>query len=240
MNNTMSLWSAIACIFAFLVWEHNYSNNTKIIIANVSKTGVESIQKPQYVIDCKKIYDTRYCKAEYLVIPAYKKEKVQIKKTTKIKNNHFDKLAAQKQLESIIIEKENFSAKAYPDGCLVKVRTGHKCPQGKARYSIGYGTIAKSRNEIISKSEGLRRKQEHLKNEVYKYIPENVKDTATYIALADVGYNAGYGAIRDCVNKDGSLNIQHYQRWVNSNGKKSNGLERRRKDLLIFTLGNSI
>lgn len=125
------------------------------------------------------------------------------------------------EVVEIIKEWEGFKSTAYWDG---------------NRYSIGYGTREKTPGEIISEEEATARLKDHLETWVFPAIPENVSHEV-FVALADIGYNAGHRAIRDCVNEDGSLNIENYQKWVKANGGKSNGLERRRTAMLIYVLG---
>lgn len=116
---------------------------------------------------------------------------------------------------------EGFRSTAYWDG---------------GRYSIGYGTREKTPGEVISEEEATARLKEHLETWVFPAIPENVSPEV-FVALADIGYNAGHRAIRDCVNKDGSLNVENYQKWVKANGGKSHGLVRRRTAMVIYVLG---
>ena len=125
------------------------------------------------------------------------------------------------EVVEIIKEWEGFKSTAYWDG---------------NRYSIGYGTREKTPGEIISEEEATARLKDHLETWVFPAIPENVSPEV-FIALADIGYNAGHRAIRDCVNEDGSLNVENYQKWVKANGGKSNGLERRRTSMVIYVLG---
>lgn len=116
---------------------------------------------------------------------------------------------------------EGFRSTAYWDG---------------SRYSIGYGTREETRGETISEEEATARLKEHLETWVFPAIPENVSPEV-FVALADIGYNAGHRAIRDCVNEDGSLNVENYQKWVKANGGKSHGLVRRRTAMVIYVLG---
>ena len=125
------------------------------------------------------------------------------------------------EVVEIIKEWEGFKSTAYWDG---------------NRYSIGYGTRDKTPGEIISEAEATARLTDHLETWVFPAIPENVSPEV-FIALADIGYNAGHRAIRDCVNEDGSLNVENYQKWVKANGGKSNGLKRRRTSMVIYVLG---
>lgn len=125
------------------------------------------------------------------------------------------------EVVEVIKEWEGFKSTAYWDG---------------NRYSIGYGTREKTPGEIISEEEATARLKDHLETWVFPAIPENVSPEV-FIALADIGYNAGHRAIRDCVNEDGSLNVENYQKWVKANGGKSNGLERRRTSMVIYVLG---
>lgn len=125
------------------------------------------------------------------------------------------------EVVEVIKEWEGFKPTAYWDG---------------NRYSIGYGTREKTPGEIISEEEATARLVDHLETWVFPAIPENVSPEV-FVALADIGYNAGQRAIRDCVNEDGSLNVKNYQKWVKANGGKSNGLERRRTSMVIYVLG---
>lgn len=127
----------------------------------------------------------------------------------------------QREVVEVIKEWEGFKPTAYWDG---------------NRYSIGYGTREKTPGEIISEEEATARLKDHLETWVFPAIPENVSPEV-FVALADIGYNAGHRAIRDCVNEDGSLNVENYQKWVKANGGKSNGLERRRTSMVIYVLG---
>ena len=120
----------------FITMDVKYENDTLKSAENINK------------IDCKKVYDARFCKPEYITVPPYKKHNVETKKTPG-KFSLFKKKSSKETLwkenKDIIIgmikEHEEFRAKGYPDGCLEKVKVGHKCPVNKVRYSIGYGTI---------------------------------------------------------------------------------------------------
>lgn len=127
----------------------------------------------------------------------------------------------RREVVELIKEWEGFKPTAYWDG---------------NRYSIGYGTREKTPGEIISEEEATARLKDHLETWVFPAIPENVSPEV-FVALADIGYNAGHRAIRDSVNEDGSLNVKNYQKWVKANGGKSNGLERRRTSMVIYVLG---
>ena len=127
----------------------------------------------------------------------------------------------RREVVEVIKEWEGFKPTAYWDG---------------NRYSIGYGTREKTPGEIISEEEATARLKDHLETWVFPAIPENVSPEV-FVALADIGYNAGHRAIRDCVNEDGSLNVKNYQKWVKANGGKSNGLERRHTSMVIYVLG---
>lgn len=174
----------------------------------VSDDNFQAIQK----MNCQEMYGATACEEDFLIVPPYE------------------------DIENIIIgiikEHEKFSSQGYRDGCLKK-KNG-TCVE--YRYSIGYGTKEKTPGETISEEEASVRLSKHLKDHVFPYIPKNVTDKGVYIALADLGYNAGPRAIRECVNFDGTLNVEEYQKWTKANGKSNEGLERRRKGTLIYAL----
>lgn len=174
----------------------------------VSDDNFQSIQK----MNCQEMYGHAACEEDFLIVPPYEDIEVVI--------------------VGIIKEHEKFSSQAYRDGCLK--RKNGVCV--KYRYSIGYGTKEKTPGETISEEEASVRLLKHLKDHVFPYIPDNVTNKGVYIALADLGYNAGPRAIRECVNFDGTLNVEEYQKWTKANGKSNEGLERRRKGTLIYAL----
>lgn len=167
--------------------------------------------------------------------PAVKKS---VAKKAPVKVVKFDKKEAQKEVLNSLVDIEGFRAKAYRDGCLVSVPKGAKCPRGKERYSNGYGTLAKSKNESITKQEALVRKSQHLEKNCYKFIPDSVHTKSDYVLLSEICYNAGLTTMKSVMNIDGSVNYDKYQNVIYSNGKVNAGLEARRKTFMIYALVN--
>lgn len=206
----LSLGCAIFCVF----WIHVYEQNTMKLeerLENIEYLSQDTFQNVQK-INCQAMYGAEACEDDFLTVPPYED--------------------VEKVIIEVIKEHEKFTSQAYRDGC--ELRRNGKCL--RHRYSIGYGTREKTPGEVISEEEATVRLKEHLRVHVLPYIPSNVTDRGTYIALADLGYNAGPRAIKDCVNFDGTLNVESYQKWVKANGRKNPGLEQRRKGTLIYAL----
>lgn len=207
-------WVSLGVAIVCAIWLRSYELETKRLEERLETVEIQSEDTFQNVqkINCQTMYDPASCEEDFLTVPPYED--------------------VERVIIEVIKEHEKFSSQAYRDGC--EVRRKGKCV--KYRYSIGYGTREKTPGEIISEKEASVRLKEHLRAHVLPYIPSNVTDRGTYIALADLGYNAGPRAIRDCVNFDGSLNVESYQKWVKANGRKNPGLEQRRKGTLIYAL----
>lgn len=214
------IWTGVAIItmlIGFFIWEHNYEKNTLNMserletVEGVADSAFQNVQK----LNCFEMYGDDCEEIDYLVVPPYKGD------------NWVEERAVE-----VIKSHESFSASEYPDECLWRDWDG-KCGQYQMR--IGYGTKIRIPGEVITEEEATLRLKEHLRSEVIPYIPDNVTDKGVKIALMDIGYNAGPSAIRDCVNIDGSLNIENYQKWTRA-GKDKDVLERRRRSTLIYVL----
>lgn len=84
--------------------------------------------------------------------------------------------------------RESFSPKAYRDGTL---------PDGRPRYSIGYGTLASGPDDTISRADAEKRLVQET-SKVDDWIRKNVKvpiTQAQHDALNSFGYNLGTGAL---------------------------------------------
>lgn len=126
-----------------------------------------------------------------------------------------------------IKSKEGFHSKAYRDGCLIKAK---KCPKGKERYSIGYGTLAESKTEEITKKEAEIRLYNHIKKVIWPKM-KNVNFTSEeqYYASIDFAYNVGHNAFANkIVDDEGYVDCAKMTEYVYFNGKENEGLKARR------------
>ena len=136
-------------------------------------------------------YRITYPENEYLKVPDkpinYWKESN--KPTKKISYQ-----ANMKAIEDYIKSKEGFHATPYRDGCLIKAKT---CPKSKYRYSNGYGTVAKTKYEKISKDEAEKRLKDHIQKTIWPKI-KNVKFASIhqFYASIDFAYNIGHDKLR--------------------------------------------
>ena len=175
---------------------------------------------------------------------------VQAKKVTKAPTHYVDKKTTKKKpvattqkkqvtigadlntVVEYIKEKEKFNAKAYRDGCLVKAK---RCPRGKERYSVGYGTLAKSRTEVVTKAEAERRLTVHIKQTIYpKLQGVRFKSVSQMHASIDFAYNAGHNAFaNNIVTSTKEVDCVKMTEYVNFNGRENEGLKRRRFENFI-------
>lgn len=208
--NTLIFLFALCFIVIHL---YHYENKTIELERRMESVEIQSSETFQNVqkLNCQAMYGDE-CDEDFINVPPYEN--------------------VEEIIVGIIKEHEKFSEKGYKDGC-IKRKAG-VCI--KYRKSIGYGTREKTPGEIISEEEATERLKEHLRTNVFPKIPENVTDKGTFIALADLGYNAGYRAMKDCINFDGTLNVENYQKWTRFDGKRNYGLEKRRKNVLIYVL----
>lgn len=204
--NAICMFCILGCIY---IQKMEFSNIEKRL-SNSESLSVDNFKNIEK-IKCQHRYGSKNCD-NVIDVPDYSK--------------------IEKVIIETIKEYEKFSNIGYKDGC--DSYFNNKCV--KHRYSIGYGTREKIRGEIITEEEALIRLKQHLKTEVYPYIPKNVSPHV-FIALADLGYNAGARAIKDCVNFNGTLNYENYQKWIKCNGKRCPGLEKRRRNMVLYVLG---
>lgn len=137
-----------------------------------------------------------------------------------------------------IKEKEKFKSKAYRDGCLVKVQKGKECPTSKVRYSVGYGTLAKSRTETITQIEAERRLTAHIKQTIYpKLVGVKFKSVAQMHASIDFAYNAGQNAFaNNVVTSNKEVDCVKMTEYIVFEGKENEGLRRRRFENFVQCL----
>tara|TARA_R110002020_G_scaffold136961_1_gene305635 strand:- start:513 stop:1232 length:720 start_codon:yes stop_codon:yes gene_type:complete len=136
-----------------------------------------------------------------------------------------------KNVEDFIADLEKFRANAYPDA---------------GRLSIGYGTLASSKNEVITEEEARKRLKKGIteaKNVVLKANKKHQYDfTSNQIdALTSFTYNAGQGNFNKLI--DGGLRgieeiADSIELYNKAEGKVLEGLvDRRKKEYSLFTLG---
>ena len=238
-------------IFGFILI-HNIEKQNKImnnILTLENYKPVETIEQKEEIIYEKKIIYTENPQ-DVLIIPSksevskviskyYEKysDKKIIKKVKKINHNIY-----KANIDTVVehIQKtENFKSHAYRDGCLVKAK---KCPENKKRYSIGYGTLAKSKHEKITKEEANKRLHEHIKKVIYPKI-KNVKFTSKYqmYSAIDFAYNVGQNAlVSNIINDNNEIECHKMTQYVYFQNKYNDGLAKRRYENLIMCLSEGV
>lgn len=173
-------------------------------------------------------YRITYPEYEYLTVPDkpidYWKE---YNKPTKNISYH----ANMKVIEDYIKSKEGFHTTPYRDGCLIKAKT---CPKSKYRYSNGYGTVAKSKHEKITKVEAEKRLRNHISKTIMpalKNVEFETKDQL--LASIDFSYNIGHNAFKRKIVKNNKVDCAKMTEYTVFNGKENEGLKRRRFDNFI-------
>lgn len=224
MKNFIIYFLMIVFAAFFLIWERNYEKNTLAINNRIDKieTKLDTVYEYAKFNDYRITYPQE---DEYLIVPEkpidyWKDEDFKIKSETFYKGNI-------NVIVDYIKEKEGFHSKAYRDGCLIKAK---KCPPSKYRYSIGYGTLAKSKNEKITKQEAEKRLIIHIKQTIWPKM-KNVKfeSLAQYYASVDFAYNVGHNAFaNNIVQDDGYVDCAKMTEYVYFNGKENKGLKSRR------------
>ena len=134
-------------------------------------------------------------------------------------------------IEDFIADIEKFRAKAYPDA---------------GRLSIGYGTKASSKDEVITEEEARKRLKISLSEAIGVVNRANNKHNYGFLphqmdALASFTYNAGQGNFSKLIDK-GNRGIEEIadsiELYNQSEGKVLQGLiDRRKKEYDLFTLG---
>jgi GH24 family phage-related lysozyme (muramidase) len=128
--------------------------------------------------------------------------------------------------QQFIIGKEGWNPRAYKDG---------------AQWSIGYGTKAKSPDEVIDRDEGLRRLQAET-GPLSDWINSNVTTPLTqqqHDSLVSFGYNTGaLGKLKGDLNSGDFQKVaDRMQTWNRAGGAVSPGLTGRRWDEGVMLLG---
>jgi len=138
---------------------------------------------------------------------------------------------ASEQLIEFLKQAEGFQARAYKDS---------------DHYSIGYGTRASYKDEVIDRDEAERRLREEVEN-IARVVNSSVHvplKQHQFDALVSFAYNVGVKALLSStllklLNKglyDEAAN--EFKRWVHSGGHVVEGLvNRRRKELRMFKEG---
>ena len=173
-------------------------------------------------------YRITYPEYEYLIVPDkpidYWKESN--KPTKKISYQ-----ANMKAIEDYIKSKEGFHATPYRDGCLIKAKT---CPKSQYRYSNGYGTLAKSKHEKITKDEAEKRLRNHISKTIMPALKNVEFETKEQlIASIDFSYNIGHNTFKRNIVKNNKVDCAKMTEYIVFNGKENEGLKRRRFDNFI-------
>ena len=103
------------------------------------------------------------------------------------------------------------------------------------RYSNGYGTLAKSKNEVITKIEAEKRLISHIKKTIYpKLEGVKFKSMQQLHASIDFAYNVGHNAFaNNIVTESKEVDCVKMTEYINFNGKENNGLKKRRFENFI-------
>ena len=218
----LKMFIIILMITLGYVWMFHYEKQTIKLEQQVNsiETKLNTINENVKYND----YRITYPEYEYLIVPDkpidYWKESN--KPTKKISYQ-----ANMKAIEDYIKSKEGFHTTPYRDGCLIKAKT---CPKSQYRYSNGYGTLAKSKHEKITKDEAEKRLKDHIQKTIWPKI-KNVKFASIhqFYASIDFAYNIGHNAFaNNIVNENNEVDCAKMMNYVMFNGKKNAGLEQRR------------
>jgi len=211
---------------------YNYKQETKKI-CNEHEIKIQALENQTKLLN-EQIKESKQNieKIDYLIIPKKPKDYWKNEKPNKITISQtttefvYYKVNISEIANNIKI-KEGFKSHAYKDGCLIKSKS---CPINKIRYSIGYGTLAKSKNEVISKEIANKRLYEHINKVIYPKF-RNVKFTSKQqiYASIDFSYNAGHNAFsNNVVSKNKTVNCEQMLKYTYHKGKYNSGLESRR------------
>ena len=112
------------------------------------------------------------------------------------------------------------------------------------QISIGYGTVAKNRNEIITKQEGENRLRGEIKPLVTFLINKGYKiNNNQFNALLSFIYNVGKGGLVNTGldaqiklnSNDKSAITMQFNKWVRAGGQINKGLQnRRQKEINLY------
>lgn len=228
-----------------MIWGYNYEKET---IRMQKQFDAELIEMQKDLKNIKSNvqyndYRITYEIPDYLVVPEkpinYWTDE-EIKEFRKSLNNQVQTEVKVNVIENIDIttitdyikSKEGFHSKPYRDGCLVKAKV---CPKDKYRYSNGYGTLAKSRNEAITKIEAEKRLISHIKTTIYpKLKGVKFKSMQQLHASIDFAYNVGHNAFaNNIVTTSKEVDCVKMTEYINFNGKENSGLKKRRFENFI-------
>lgn len=227
-------------IILFYIWMINYERNTNKILQEMDETYTEDILVvPEKSID--------YWQDKGLEINWYTKGqknekniKSNVNTNSNLRNNKNNNISNKIDsydisvdiITTYIKEKEGFNSRAYRDGCLVKAK---KCPTNKIRYSNGYGTLAKSKNEVITKKEAEIRLRKHIENTIYPKMKDvKFKTEQQIYASIDFAYNIGHNAFRNnIVDSNMEVDCARMTKYTVFNGKNNEGLQKRRFENFI-------
>lgn len=214
------IWFLIIFAICFFTWESWYMKNTLKSVPNVTIVKTEKVdilvvpdkEKVQHVINA---YYKEHPITKKKVIPVQKKPKPQAKSSINI----YD----PKIIDDIAIyikKKESFRSRAYKD---------------YKQYSIGYGTKAKHKKEVITQKEANIRLYRHIKKVILPAI-KDVKFVSVdqLHAAIDISYNIGHNGFKRNIVKDNGVidctKMMKYTKVTNKNGKLvyNEGLAKRR------------
>ena len=228
-----------------VIWGYNYEKET-IKIQKQFDVELAEMQKDIHNIKTNVEYNDyriTYEIPDYLVVPEKPinywtdeeikefRKSLKNQTQTKVKVNIIENVNIE-TVTNYIKEKEGFHSKPYRDGCLIKAKV---CPKNKYRYSNGYGTLAKSKNEVITKIEAEKRLISHIKTTIYpKLKGVKFKSTQQLHASIDFAYNVGHNAFaNNIVTESKEVDCVKMTEYINFNGKENNGLKKRRFENFI-------
>ena len=189
-------------------------------------------------------YRITYEIPDYLVVPEkpinyWTDEEIkEFRKSLKSINNNVKEIKSYIEnidittITDYIKSKEGFHSKPYRDGCLVKAKV---CPKSQYRYSNGYGTLARSQNEVITKIEAEKRLISHIKTTIYpKLKGVKFRSMQQLHASIDFAYNVGHNAFaNNIVTTSKEVDCVKMTEYINFNGKENSGLKKRRFENFI-------
>lgn len=204
---------------SFFTWETFYQQNTLRLVPEVKIIKTE--QTDILIIPKKEEVET-VIKAYYYEYPYLKKDIIPVSKKVNDVSNIQINIYDPKIIDDIALyikSKEQFRARAYRD---------------YKQWSIGYGTKARYRWEVISKKEANIRLYKHIKKVILPTFKDIKFVSVDQLHSAiDLSYNIGHnGFKRNIVNKKGVIECQKIMKYtkVTKNGQLiyNEGLAKRR------------